>query len=78
MYYAHSCVKLFGENNQGECLRKKMQLFVAFMFSLKLEINRFTRFFLKRMNNQAETYLRNDKAIKFINTKIACEVNNNS
>ncbi|XP_060871257.1 uncharacterized protein LOC132945503 [Metopolophium dirhodum] len=74
MYYAHSCVKLFGEDKQGECLRKKIQLFTAFMFTYKLEINRFTKFFLNRMNAQANKYLPGDKTLKFINTKTACEM----
>ncbi|XP_001952019.2 uncharacterized protein LOC100163961 [Acyrthosiphon pisum] len=74
MYYAHSCIKLYGEDNQGECLRKKIQLFTAFMFTYKLETNRFIRFFLKRMNKQADIYLPKDKTIRFINTKIACQL----
>jgi len=54
-----------------------MQLYTAFIFSHKIEVNRVTRFFLNKTTKEAEKYLsKNDRTLKFINAKITCEVNN--
>ncbi|XP_022183490.1 uncharacterized protein LOC111043020 [Myzus persicae] len=73
LYYVYVCKKLHGENS-GDCLRKKVQLIAAFMFSHKVEVNRFVRFFLNRTKKQAENLIPGDRTIKFIDTKIACEI----
>jgi len=74
MYFAHDCKKLNGEDKQGECFRK---LCTTIMFSCKIEINRLVRFVLNETKKEADKYLQGDKMIIFVNTKIACEVNDN-
>ncbi|KAL4096483.1 hypothetical protein QTP88_021429 [Uroleucon formosanum] len=74
MYYVHICKKLFGEEKQGECLKKQIQLYTAFVFAFRIEINRFLRFFLNRTKRKVDKYLPDDKAIKFLDTKVACEL----
>jgi len=54
-----------------------MHLYTAFIFSHKIEVNRITRFFLNKTTKEAKTHLsKDDKTLKFIDAKIACEVNN--
>jgi len=77
LYYAYSCVKLHTDN-PGQCLKKKMQLYTAFIFGYKIDVSRVTRFFLNKTTKEAEKYLsKDDRTLKFIDVKIACEVNNN-
>ncbi|XP_022183484.1 uncharacterized protein LOC111043016 [Myzus persicae] len=74
LYYAHGCQKLFKEN-PGQCLEKKMQLYTAFIFSHKIEVNRLTRLFLNKTSKEVERHMgKENKTLKYTDIKIACEV----
>ncbi|XP_060838580.1 uncharacterized protein LOC132920309 isoform X2 [Rhopalosiphum padi] len=73
LYYAHNCQKLLKEN-PGECLRKKIQLLESFSFSHKIEENRIMRYWIRKSTKEAEKYLGDDKTLKYIETRISCEI----
>lgn len=60
---------------KGQCHKWKALLLESFFFSHKVEINRYMRKWLKTTSIKAKKAFPDDKALKFMDTKISCEVN---
>uniref|UniRef100_A0A2S2P5L5 Uncharacterized protein n=1 Tax=Schizaphis graminum TaxID=13262 RepID=A0A2S2P5L5_SCHGA len=73
LFYVYCCQKIY-KDNPGECLKRKTQLLESFIFRHKIEINREMRRWLTKTSKEAEKYLKDDKTLQFINTKITCKI----
>ncbi|XP_060834148.1 uncharacterized protein LOC132917427 isoform X2 [Rhopalosiphum padi] len=73
LFYAYCCQKIYNDN-PGECFKRKTQLLESFIFRHKIEINRGMRRWLNKTSKEAEKYLKDDKTLQFIKTKIACKI----